>query len=112
MAEKYKGELLKGRSHAEGGIPVRVAKSRIVEMEGGEGVINKRSMASTKKYKFQGSEMNTCEIVSELNQKKGDGVEFDCDVVVGRKYEMKKGGITPKVEINLFLPFSIGSMIQ
>ena len=46
MSNRYRGELLKGQSHKEGGIPVRVAESQMVEMEGGEGVVNKRSMAS------------------------------------------------------------------
>ena len=112
MAEKYKGELLKGRSHAEGGIPVKVANSRMVEMEGGEGVINKRSMASEKKYSFQGKKMTTCEIVSELNQKKGDGVAFNCDSVEGRSYKLAKGGQIEENSIKLFLPYSIGSMIE
>lgn len=112
MAEKYKGELLKGRSHAEGGIPVQVANSQMVEMEGGEGVVNKRSMSSKKKYDFEGKEMTTCEIVSDLNQKRGDGVAFDCDTVEGRRYFLQMGGISPKNTTKLFLPFSIGSMCE
>ena len=105
MAEKYKGELLKGRSHSEGGIQVKVRNSRMVEMEGGEGVINKRSMASAKKFNFQGNKMTTCEIVSELNQKKGDGVAFDCDSVEGRSYILAKGGQIKENSIKLFLPY-------
>ena len=68
MSKRYLGELLKGRSHKEGGIPVRVADDHMVEMEGGEGVVNKRSMSSEKTYEFEGEEMTTCEIVSELNK--------------------------------------------
>ena len=93
MSNRYRGELLKGQSHKEGGIPVRVAESQMVEMEGGEGVVNKRSMASDKKYSFQGGDKTTCEIISELNQKEGEGVKFDCDDVEGKKYKFEKGGI-------------------
>jgi hypothetical protein len=35
------GGVLKGPSHAEGGIPVKVAGDQIAEMEGGEYVIPK-----------------------------------------------------------------------
>tara|TARA_R110000751_G_scaffold307714_1_gene430768 strand:- start:2227 stop:2565 length:339 start_codon:yes stop_codon:yes gene_type:complete len=110
MARKYKGELLKGRAHAEGGIPVRVANSQMVEMEGGEGVVNKRAMASSKKYKFEGESMASCDIVSEINQKEGDGVAFDCDDIEGRQYKLDKGGKAP-IQTLLFLPYSIGSML-
>ena len=70
MSKRYRGELLKGRSHKEGGIPVQVADSHMVEMEGGEGVVNKRSMSSQDTFEFEGEDLTTCEIVSELNQKK------------------------------------------
>ena len=103
MSKRYRGELLEGRSHKEGGIPVRVAESEMVEMEGGEGVVNKRSMASEEKYDFQGGEATTCEIVSELNQKEGDGVEFDCDETEGKVYKYEKGGILSP----FFLPLNI-----
>lgn len=93
MSKRYRGELLKGPSHKEGGIPVEVADSHMVEMEGGEGVVNKRSMSSKKTYNFEGEEATTCEIVSELNQKEGDGVAFDCDSVEGKKYRFSKGGV-------------------
>ena len=92
MSKRYRGELLKGRSHKEGGIPVKVADSQMVEMEGGEGVVNKRSMSSEKTYEFQGKQQTTCEIVSELNQKEGSGVKFDCDDVEGKKYKYQRGG--------------------
>ena len=93
MSKRYRGELLEGRSHKEGGIPVRVAESEMVEMEGGEGVINKRSMASEEKYDFQGGEATTCEIVSE----------FDCDETEGKVYKYEKGGILSP----FFLPLNI-----
>jgi len=99
MSKRYRGELLDGPSHKEGGIPVRVDGKQTVEMEGGEGVVNKRSMSSEKTYKFQGKDKTTCEIVSELNQKEGNGVKFDCDDVEGKKYRFEEGGLTPR-----FLP--------
>jgi len=107
MSKRYRGELLEGRSHKEGGIPVRVAKSQMVEMEGGEGVVNKRSMSSEKKYNFEGKEKTTCEIVSELNQKEGKGVKFDCDDVEGKTYKYQDGGIValrflPNIKYHFF----------
>lgn len=112
MRHKYKGDLLKGRSHKEGGIPVRVAEHTMVEMEGGEGVINKRAMASTSLFDFQGEKLTTCEIVSRLNQKKGDGVKFECDTIEGRNYKFGKGGQVIKNHSNIFLPLSVGSMLE
>jgi hypothetical protein len=41
MQEMQEGGVLKGPSHAEGGIPVKVAGDQIAEMEGGEYVIPK-----------------------------------------------------------------------
>tara|TARA_B100000927_G_scaffold221520_1_gene181465 strand:- start:2771 stop:3106 length:336 start_codon:yes stop_codon:yes gene_type:complete len=107
MSKRYLGELLKGRSHKEGGIPVRVADDHMVEMEGGEGVVNKRSMSSEKTYEFEGEEMTTCEIVSELNQKEGGGVKFDCDSVEGKEYKFDRGGMVsvsflPNIKYHIF----------
>ena len=39
MQELQEGGILKGPSHEEGGIPVKVAGNQIAEMEGGEYVI-------------------------------------------------------------------------
>lgn len=107
MSKRYRGDLLEGPSHKEGGIPVNVADSQMVEMEGGEGVVNKRSMASKKTYKFQGDDKTTCEIVSELNQKEGNGVKFDCEDVEGKKYKYQRGGVLspsflPDIKYHLF----------
>lgn len=107
MSKRYRGDLLEGPSHKEGGIPVNVADSQMVEMEGGEGVVNKRSMASKKTYKFQGGDKTTCEIVSELNQKEGNGVKFDCEDVEGKKYKYERGGVLspsflPDIKYHLF----------
>lgn len=40
----HSGGITEGPSHANGGIPASVAKRKLVELEGGEGIINKRSM--------------------------------------------------------------------
>ena len=88
-----KGGITKGKSHKEGGIPMVVKSTgQKVELEGGEGVINKRNMADTKKHKFDGKELTKCEVVSEINEDYGNGVKIDCDDIVGRKYKYKKGG--------------------
>lgn len=43
-AQKFqKGGILSGPSHRDGGVPVRVGGSTIVEAEGGEAIINKKS---------------------------------------------------------------------
>ena len=88
-----KGGITEGKSHKEGGIPMEVKSTgQKVELEGGEGVINKRNMASDKKFDFQGKEMTTCEIASEINSANGNGVQIDCDNVTGKKYEYATGG--------------------
>jgi hypothetical protein len=88
------GGITKGKSHKEGGIPMVVKSTgQKVELEGGEGVINKRNMASEKTYEFEGKEMTTCEIASAINQANGNGVEIDCDDVVGKKYAYEDGGV-------------------
>jgi hypothetical protein len=89
-----KGGITQGKSHKEGGIPMVVKSTgQKVELEGGEGVINKKNMASEKTYKFMGKEMTTCEIASAINQANGNGVEIDCDDVVGKKYAYEDGGV-------------------
>lgn len=88
-----KGGITMGKSHKEGGIPMVVKSTgQKVELEGGEGVINKRNMASEKTYEFEGQEMTTCEIASEINEANGNGVQIDCDDVVGKKYKYDGGG--------------------
>ena len=76
---KYaKGGLAYGNSHAKGGIPLKVKNTgQNIEIEGGEGVINKRSMQMTKKVEFQGQKMTPCEVISKINQM-GGGVKFNC----------------------------------
>ena len=88
--KKYKrGGLTKGKSHAKGGMPMEVKSTgQKVELEGGEGVINKHVMSSKKKFTYEGKEATACEIASDLNQKTGNGVSFDCD-------ETKNTDMTP-----------------
>ena len=74
------GGLTKGKSHAKGGIKMKVKSTgQNIEVEGGEGIINKHTMSSKDKHTFEGKEMTACEIASDLNQKTGNGVSFDCD---------------------------------
>jgi len=88
-----KGGITEGKSHKEGGIPMVVKSTgQHVELEGGEGVINKRNMASEKTFEFEGKEKTICEIASEINSADGNGVQIDCDNVTGKKYKYKKGG--------------------
>lgn len=88
-----KGGITEGKSHAEGGIPMVVKSTgQQVELEGGEGVINKRNMASKKTFEFEGKEKTICEIASEINSADGNGVQIDCDNVTGTKYKYAKGG--------------------
>jgi len=94
MQKVKKGGITYGKSHAEGGIPVKNASTGdMLEVEGGEGIVNKRSMASDKMVKLNGKEMSICEAVSQLNQLEG-GVQFDCDDVEDRQFleEMALGG--------------------
>ena len=88
-----KGGITKGKSHKEGGIPMVVKSTgQKVELEGGEGVINKKNMADTKLHSFDGKEMTKCEIASEINSDNNNGVTIDCDDIVGKKYKYDKGG--------------------
>ena len=85
--------ITKGKSHKEGGMPMTVKSTgQKIEVEGGEGIINKYVMSSDDKFEFEGKEKTSCEIISELNQKKGDGVSFDCNTVENKKYKFDKGG--------------------
>jgi hypothetical protein len=94
MKKIKRGGITYGKSHAKGGIPVKnQSTGDMLEVEGGEGIVNKRSMASDKKVKLNGKEMTICEAVSQLNQLEG-GVQFSCDDVSDRQFieAMAKGG--------------------
>lgn len=68
------GGEIQGRSHAQGGVPMMVRSTgQRVELEGGEGVINKRSMASNDILTLKGTPK---QIASRINSHKGFGVRF------------------------------------
>lgn len=99
------GGLTKGKSHKEGGIPMKVKNTgQNIEVEGGEIIINKKNVADTKKHTFDGKELTKCEIASEINSANGNGVEIDCDSVEGKKYKYKKGGtiMSSKIKSKVF----------
>ena len=94
MKRIKRGGITYGKSHAEGGIPFKnQSTGDMLEVEGGEGIVNKRSMASDKRVKLNGKDMTICEAVSQLNQMEG-GVNFSCDDVEDRQFieAMAKGG--------------------
>jgi len=46
LAQQFQeGGIIEGRSHREGGVPARLANGGMVELEGGEAIINKKSTA-------------------------------------------------------------------
>ena len=70
-----KGGFTKGPSHAEGGIKMTVKSTgQQIEVEGGEGIINKKSMADNRRYKVEGTPR---QIASAINTIDGNGVDFD-----------------------------------
>jgi hypothetical protein len=76
-----KGGLAYGNSHDKGGIPAVVRSTgQKIEFEGGEAVVNKKSMAMGKEVEFEGKRMTPCEVVSKINQM-GGGVKFKCEDV-------------------------------
>jgi hypothetical protein len=81
-SKKYKnGGLAYGNSHDKGGMPLKVQSTgQNIEIEGGEGVVNKRSMQIKKRIDFEGKKLTPCQIVSKINQM-GGGVKFKCDDV-------------------------------
>ena len=100
-----KGGLTKGKSHAEGGIPMKVKNTgQNIEVEGGEIIINKKSVADTKKHSFDGQQLTKCEIASKINEADGNGVKIDCESVEGKKYKFEKGGtiMSDKMQSILF----------
>ena len=107
------GGITEGKSHKEGGIPMVVKSTgQHVELEGGEGVINKKNMASTKTYQFQGKKMTACEIASAINSADGNGVQIECDDVVGKKYEYGTGGFVDLFEDYENIPAYVRTMLN
>jgi hypothetical protein len=79
------GGLAEGPPHSKGGIPLVVKSTgQNIEIEGGELVVNKFSSSETEKFEFEGKELTPCEIVSELNSMDNNGVQIDCNKIVGR----------------------------
>ena len=92
---KHKDGLFVGKSHKEGGIPMIVKSTgQKIEVEGGESITNKTSMADDKIRTLTGT---NCEIISQINTQNGNGVAMDCDSVVGKKYKYKAGGSIQKM---------------
>jgi len=102
------GGLLVGKRHSEGGIKADVKSTgQRIEMEGGEAVITRGAVNSKKKYVYEGKDMTTREILSDLNVK-GGGVAFADGGDVPEKINcgcssMKVGGVsyTPQDFITL-----------
>ncbi len=88
---KHKDGLFVGKSHKEGGIPMVVKSTgQRIEVEGGESITNKTSMADDKIRTLTGT---NCEIISQINTQNGNGVALDCNSIIGKKYEYKTGGM-------------------
>lgn len=70
------GGYFKGQSHANGGIKaINKDTGQMLEVEGDEVIINKRSVADTSKKEFEGKMLTNKEILSKINQM-GGGVAF------------------------------------
>jgi hypothetical protein len=89
------GGFFVGQSHADGGIKaVNKDTGQIIEVEGNEVIINKRSVADTTKREFEGEMLTNREILSRINEA-GGGVKFEDGGPLsccGKKY--KFGGET------------------
>jgi 8-oxo-dGTP pyrophosphatase MutT (NUDIX family) len=81
-SEYSDGGIVVGKSHSEsdengtGERFIVESTGQLVELEGGEIVINAESMNSDKKYDFEGKKMTAREVASELNHRYG-GVKFN-----------------------------------
>ena len=82
-----KGGITYGPSHDDGGIKVlNKATNTMLEVEGGELVVNKQVAALDTKVNLNGKDMTPCEAVSELNQMAGNGVAFNCKDVANKQF--------------------------
>lgn len=110
---KYKGGLTKGKSHAEGGIKMKVESTgQNIEVEGGEVIVNKKNVADKTKLEFEGEQKTTCEILSDLNSRNDNGVTLECDSVEGKKYKHKEGGKLSKDNTRLIIEVDYGSYTE
>ena len=82
-----KGGFTVGPSHADGGIPMTVKSTgQKIEVEGGEGIINKHSMADNREFTVKGTPR---QIASAINEIDGNGVSFDKGASIQK---LAKGG--------------------
>jgi hypothetical protein len=90
-----KGGFFQGKSHAEGGIKaINKDTGQIIEVEGNEVIINKKSVADPRKREFEGEMLTNKEILSRINES-GGGVSFEKGgelCLCGKQY--KYGGET------------------
>jgi len=77
-----RGGILKGASHANGGVPVKMANGGMVEAEGGEAIINKKSTAMFSP------------ILSAINSYGGNGDKFERGGLLGTPSTTKIGDTT------------------
>jgi hypothetical protein len=88
-----KGGFFEGKSHAEGGIKAKnVDTGQIIEVEGNEVIINKKSVGDETLREFEGEMLTNRQILSKINEEGGgvsfeDGgeVKYNCNCI-GKKY--------------------------
>ena len=71
----------------------------MLEVEGGELVLNKKVAALDTKVNLNGKEMTPCEAASELNQMAGDGVAFNCKDVANKQFLEDGGELAKGVKV-------------
>jgi len=102
------GGVVDGPSHSQGGVPMRVRSTgQRVELEGQEGVINKKSMRSTRVVHVSGT---PAEIASAINKMDGNGVPFPGVRAVPLRYKFQDGGMIPGVPATLASSRAQGSI--
>ena len=95
-----KGGITYGPSHDDGGIKVlNKATNTMLEVEGGELVVNKQVAALDTKVNLNGKEMTPCEAVSEINQMAGNGVAFNCKDVANKQFLEDGGELQKGIEV-------------
>jgi predicted SprT family Zn-dependent metalloprotease len=95
-----KGGITYGPSHDDGGIKVlNKATNTMLEVEGGELVLNKKVAALDTKVNLNGKEMTPCEAASELNQMAGNGVAFNCKDVANKQFLEDGGELQKGIEV-------------
>lgn len=87
-----RGTYLEGPSHSQGGIRVinKSDPASNLEVEGGEVVINKKSVASRKLKEFEGRKLTNRQILSEINTEDNNGIPLEKGGMIcctGKKYQ-------------------------